>query len=124
MKRLKMVAELNKKNNKNIIQNNQIKSNNKRKINSSEKQYIQAKEKNYQIQENNFNNQLTETEEKILYFWKILGVTKDYEEKFSIKLNIFHQDFHPFILEEEKKNLEKIFKCFTKFKKFTIKYFQ
>ena len=114
MKRLKMVAELNKKNNKNIIQNNQIKSNNKRKINSSEKQYIQAKEKNYQIQENNFNNQLTETEEKILYFWKILGVTKDYEEKFSIKLNIFHQDFHPFILEEEKKNLEKIFKCLTK----------
>lgn len=114
MKRLKMVAELNKKNPKNVIQNNQIKSINKRKINSSEKQYIQAKEKNIQIQENNFNNQLTETEEKILNFWKILGVTKDYQEKFSIKLNIFHQDFHPFILEEEKKNLEKIFKCLTK----------
>ena len=88
MKRLKMVAELNKKNPKNVIQNNQIKSINKRKINSSEKQYIQAKEKNIQIQENNFNNQLTETEEKILNFWKILGVTKDYQEKFSIKLNI------------------------------------
>ena len=114
MKRLKMVQEFNKKSPKINNQNNQIKSNNKRKINSSEKQYIQAKEKNSQIQENNFNNQLTETEEKILYLWKILGVTKEYQEKFSIKLNIFHPDFHPFILEEEKKNLEKIFNCISK----------